>query len=92
MELDAEVKAQIRAALDADDLDQIREIVATLESVEHPEMVRVEFTRTQYNDLEFARKNLKQPSIDAVLRLMVDGFMPSYKKAQRAAHKAQVPG
>jgi hypothetical protein len=48
MELDTEVKGQIQAALDAGDIDQIRDILVTLESVEHPEMVKVEFNRTQF--------------------------------------------
>jgi hypothetical protein len=92
MDLDGEIKAQIQAALDAGDIDQIREILTTLDSVECPEMVKVEFTRTQFKELEFLRQNLKQPNIPTILRLMVDGFMPNYKKAQRAAHKISVPG
>jgi hypothetical protein len=92
MDLDTEIKAQIQAALDTGDLDQIKEILNTLESVECPEMVKVEFTRTQYRDLEFVRQTLKQPDIAAVLQLMVTNFMPSYKKAQRAAHRAHAPG
>ena len=88
-ELDEEVKAQVRAALDEGDIDQIHSILDALEEAEHPEMVKVEFTRSQYADLEFARKNLGQQDIAAVLRIMVDGFMPDYKKAQRTARKAQ---
>ena len=88
-ELDEEVKAQVRAALDEGDIDQIHSILDALEEAEHPEMVKVEFTRSQYRDLEMVRQNLKQPNIAAVLRMMVDGFMPGYKKAQHAARKAQ---
>ena len=91
-ELDEEVKAQVRAALDNSDLDQIHSILDALEEAEHPEMVKVEFTRTQYADLEFARKNLGQQDIAAVLRIMVDGFMPNYKKSVRETAKAKARG
>jgi N-methylhydantoinase A/oxoprolinase/acetone carboxylase beta subunit len=52
-ELDEEVKAQVRAALDEGDIDQIHSILDALEEAEHPEMVKVEFTRSQYADLDY---------------------------------------
>ena len=88
-ELDEEVKSQVKAALDRGDIDQIHSILDTLEEIDHPELVKVEFTRTQLKDLEFVRQNLKQPNIATVLRLMVDGFMPGYKKAHHEANKAR---
>lgn len=88
-ELDEEVKNQVKAALDRGDIDQIHSILDTLEEIDHPELVKVEFTRTQLKDLEFVRQNLKQPNIATVLRLMVDGFMPGYKKAHSEANKAR---
>ena len=88
-ELDEEVKNQVKAALDRGDIDQIHSILDTLEEIDHPELVKVEFTRTQLKDLEFVRQNLKQPNIATVLRLMVDGFMPGYKKAHHEANKAR---
>ena len=88
-ELDEDVKDQVKAALDRGDIDQIHSILDTLEEIDHPELVKVEFTRTQLKDLEFVRQNLKQPNIATVLRLMVDGFMPGYKKAHQEANKAR---
>jgi RNA-binding protein YhbY len=88
-ELDEEVKSQVKAALDRGDIDQIHSILDALEELDHPELVKVEFTRTQLKDLEFVRQNLKQPNIATVLRLMVDGFMPGYKKAHHEANKAR---
>lgn len=88
-DFDPEIKDILRQAVEASDLEKIKEILDALEMAEHPEMVKVEFTRSQYADLEFARKNLGQQDIAAVLRIMVDGFMPGYKKAQRTARKAQ---
>lgn len=88
-ELNEEVKSQVKAALDRGDIDQIHSILDTLEEIDHPELVKVEFTRTQLKDLEFVRQNLKQPNIATVLRLMVDGFMPGYKKAYQEANKAR---
>lgn len=88
-ELDEDVKDQVKAALDRGDIDQIHSILDTLEEIDHPELVKVEFTRTQLKDLEFVRQNLKQPNIATVLRLMVDGFMPGYKKAHHEANKAR---
>ena len=88
-ELDEEVKSQVKAALDRGDIDQIHSILDTLEEIDHPELVKVEFTRTQLKDLEFVRQNLKQPNIATVLRLMVDGFMPGYKKTHHEANKAR---
>jgi hypothetical protein len=88
-ELDEEVKSQVKAALERGDIDQIHSILDTLEEIDHPELVKVEFTRTQLKDLEFVRQNLKQPNIATVLRLMVDGFMPGYKKAHHEANKAR---
>lgn len=88
-ELDEEVKSQVKAALDRGDIDQIHSILDTLEEIDHPELVKVEFTRTQLKDLEFVRQNLKQPNIATVLRLMVDGFIPGYKKAHHEANKAR---
>lgn len=87
--MDEEVKSQVKAALDRGDIDQIHSILDTLEEIDHPELVKVEFTRTQLKDLEFVRQNLKQPNIATVLRLMVDGFMPGYKKAHHEANKAR---
>ena len=88
-DFDPEIKDMLLQAVEASDLEKIKEILDALEMAEHPEMVKVEFTRSQYADLEFARKNLGQQDIAAVLRIMVDGFMPGYKKAQRTARKAQ---
>ena len=88
-ELDEEVKSQVKASLDRGDIDQIHSILDALEEIDHPELVKVEFTRTQLKDLEFVRQNLKQPNIATVLRLMVDGFIPGYKKAHQEANKAR---
>jgi len=88
-DFDPEIRDMLRQAVEASDLEKIKEILDALEMADHPELVKVEFTRSQYRDLEFARQNLKQPDIAAVLRMMVDNFMPSYKKAQKAARKAQ---
>jgi len=35
--------------------------------------------------LEQVRQNLKQPGIDTVIRLMVDGMKPGYLAAQKKA-------
>lgn len=88
-ELDEEVKEQVKAALDHGDIQQIHDILDALEAADNPNIIKVEFTQTQMRDLEMVRKNLNQPNIETVLRLMVDNFMPGYKKAQRAARKAQ---
>jgi hypothetical protein len=91
-DFDPEIKDILRQAVEASDLEKIKEILDALEMAEHPEMVKVEFTRTQYADLEFARKNLGQQDIAAVLRIMVDGFMPNYKKSVRETAKAKARG
>lgn len=92
MELDAEIREQLKAAADSSDLEKIHDILDALESADHPEIVKVEFTRTQMKDLEYVRQKIGQPNIPTVLRLMVDGFVPGFKKAQKAAHRAQAPG
>ena len=92
MELDEEVKSQVLACIDRGDIQQIHDILDALESADNPNIVKVEFTQSQMRDLEVVRKNLNQPTIASILRLMVDNFMPGYKKAQKAAHHAQTPG
>jgi antitoxin component HigA of HigAB toxin-antitoxin module len=88
MDLDSEIKGQIRAALDAGDIDQIREILATLESVECPEMLHVELTRTQLKELEFVRQSMNMPDHATVIR----SFVPKYKKTLKEQNLAAVLG
>lgn len=92
MDLDSEIKAQIQACLDAGDLQQIRDILDTLESSENPNIVKAEFTISQMKDLEYVRQTIRQPNIPAVLRMMVDGFVPAFRKGQMEARKAKVLG
>jgi hypothetical protein len=92
MDLDSEIKGQIRAALDAGDIDQIREILATLESVECPEMLHVELTRTQLKELEFVRQSMNMPDHATVIRTMLSSFVPKYKKTLKEQNLAAVLG
>lgn len=89
MDLDTEVKEQIRQALDQGDIQQIHDILDAQETAENPNIVKVEFTYSQLKFLELVRKNLKQPGIDTVIRLMVDGMRPNYLAAQKKAHTSQ---
>lgn len=85
-ELSPEIKTELHRAIEKGDLASLRALrdtINAIDGIEGPEVVRVEFTRTQLRDLEWVRQNLKQPDIAAVLRMMVDAFMPGYKAAQK---------
>lgn len=92
-EFDPEIKSELLRCVEAGDIEKIHDILDALESADRPELVKVEFTRSQFKDLEMVRKNLNQPNIAAVLRMMVDSFMPGYKKAHaEAVRKARATG
>lgn len=82
-ELDQEVKSQVLACIERGDIQQIHDILDALETAENPNIVKVEFTISQMKFLESVRKDLKQPSIEAILRMMVDGFKPGYLASRK---------
>lgn len=87
-DLDSEVKEQIKAALERDDLDGIREVLDALESAENPNIVKVEFTISEMRFLERVRQDVQQPDIAQVLRLIIANFKPGYQKARDKARQA----
>ncbi len=86
-DLDSEVKEQIKAALERDDLEGIREVLDALESAENPNIVKVEFTISEMKFLEKVRQEVQQPDISQVLRLIVANFKPGYLGAQKKARQ-----
>jgi len=84
-DLDSEVKAEVLACVESGDISRIHAILDAMEEAENPNVVKVEFTTSQMRFLEQVRQNLKQPGIDTVIRLMVDGMKPGYLAAQKKA-------
>lgn len=80
------------AALDRGDIQQIHDILDALEAADNPNIVKVEFTVSQLRFLEVVRKNMNQPDVPTILRMMVDNFKPGYLAAQKKAHAARAPG
>lgn len=89
-QISPEIKRQLIHSIENDDIEALKNTLDALEAIEHPEMIKVEFTKTQLNDLVFAKQKLRQPDIGAVLRMIVDGFMPNYKKSVRDAERKRI--
>jgi RNA-binding protein YhbY len=94
MELDAEIKAQIQAALDAGDLGLIRDMLDTLDSLENPNIVKVELTISQMRDMKAIQAQLNHPSLSATFGLMAESFVVGFKKGKQDARagRARAPG
>jgi hypothetical protein len=87
-EIESEAISQIKAAIEREDLDSIREVLDSLESADNPNIVKVEFTVSDMRFLEKVRLDIKQPDLPGVIRLMLANFKPGYLEAQKKAREA----
>jgi len=88
-EIDPEIRAELIKCIDSGNIDQIRDILDALYAADNPNIVKAEFTISQMKDLEYVRAAIHQPTIGAVLRMMVDSFVPAFKKGQAEAKRAK---
>lgn len=94
MELDAEIKKEIQAALDAGDTQKVRDLLDLVESAENPNIVKVELTTSQMRDMKAIQTQLNHPSLSATFGLMAESFIVGFKKGKQdsRAGKARAPG
>lgn len=50
---------------------------------DNPNVIEVEFTLSQIEFLDQVKRDLNQPSIPSILRLIVDNFMPAYAASKK---------
>ena len=51
--------------------------------IDNPNVIAVEFTLSQLEFLDQVKRDLNQPSIPSILRLIVDNAMPAYEAEKR---------